>query len=361
VLVLVLPKLSGASWTATTRVLTSISLPDGALLVGVWLAGLCSYTLVMRAALPGLSTCRALTLNVGGSAVSNLLPFGGAAGVGLNFAMATSWGFPRSSFATFTALTTLVNVAAKLALPVAAVVVVAASGQLHSRDLVVCATAGVSLLAVACLFVAIGVTDNPFARFGRRALARLASNARVARRVAGGRGRVVALMLELRGTAQAGWRQVGLGMTGYLALQALLLWLILGMLHSGLPIVAVFAGFALERALTLAVVTPGGVGIAQTGAAATLIAFGGAPAIVAAGVLLYSLFTFFLEIPMGAAATLAWWLCDRSSRATARRAQLASDDSDAGYPRRGRAAEAPRGGLVLTPATGPVDLRRADA
>jgi hypothetical protein len=172
------------------------------------------------------------------------------------------------------------------------------------------------LLLAAVLLVALSVTDNPVARLNRRMLVAMASRGAVPHRVGELRGRLVAVATEARSTVAAGWQQIALGMGGYLALQALLLWLILDMLHSGLPVIAVFAGFALERALTLAVVTPGGVGIAQTGAAAALIALGGDPAVVAAGVLLYSVFTFFVEIPVGAVATLGWWMRHRAPRAT---------------------------------------------
>ena len=61
------------------------------------------------------------------------------------------------------------------------------------------------------------------------------------------------------------------------------------------------------------VLTPGGVGVAQTGAAAVLIALGGDPVVIAAGVLLYSTFTFFLEIPVGGLVAARWWLTQRST------------------------------------------------
>jgi uncharacterized membrane protein YbhN (UPF0104 family) len=107
---------------------------------------------------------------------------------------------------------------------------------------------------------------------------------------------------------------------GYVALQGLLLWLILRMLHAGLGPEEVFAGFALERFLSLALVTPGGVGIAQTGTAALLVALGGSPAETAAGVLLFSVFTFLIEIPLGSAAGLLWW--SKQRRRITRRAGI---------------------------------------
>jgi uncharacterized membrane protein YbhN (UPF0104 family) len=72
----------------------------------------------------------------------------------------------------------------------------------------------------------------------------------------------------------------------------------------------VLAGFAVDRVMTLAVITPGAVGFAETGTAAALIALGGSPVQVAAGVLLYRGFTYALEIPVGG-AWLAGWLFQR--------------------------------------------------
>ncbi|MEZ5191932.1 MAG: hypothetical protein R2734_05130 [Nocardioides sp.] len=50
-----------------------------------------SSTPSLRAALPGLSMRRALTLSLTGSAVANVLPVGGAAGIVLNHRMTRSW------------------------------------------------------------------------------------------------------------------------------------------------------------------------------------------------------------------------------------------------------------------------------
>ena len=58
-----------------------------------------------------------------------------------------------------------------------------------------------------------------------------------------------------------------------------------------------FAGYAFGRLLTSVVATPSGVGIAETGSAGLLVAFGGDPATSTAGVLLFSLFTYLIEIP----------------------------------------------------------------
>ena len=56
------------------------------------------HTFVLTAALPRLTHRRALTLSLTGSAVSNLVPMGGALGIGLNYWMTRHWGFSKPAF-----------------------------------------------------------------------------------------------------------------------------------------------------------------------------------------------------------------------------------------------------------------------
>ena len=95
-------------------------------------------------------------------------------------------------------------------------------------------------------------------------------------------------------------------MVAYALLQAVLAWGCLRAVGSTLTVPEVFAGDAFGRLLTSVVATPGGVGIAETGAAALLVAFGGDPDSSTAGVLLLSVFTYLLEIPAGAVGWLMW-------------------------------------------------------
>jgi putative heme transporter len=103
------------------------------------------------------------------------------------------------------------------------------------------------------------------------------------------------------------WRQMSLGTAGYALLQATLLWACLHAVGASAAPAVVLAGFAADRVMTFAVVTPGALGFVEAGTAAALIALGGNPAAVAAGVLLYRGFTFALEVPVGG-AWLAGWL-----------------------------------------------------
>jgi uncharacterized membrane protein YbhN (UPF0104 family) len=99
-------------------------------------------------------------------------------------------------------------------------------------------------------------------------------------------------------------------MLAYLVLQGVLMWACLAAVGSDLGWAEVTAGYVCGRMLTIVVLTPGGTGFVETGAAAVLIALGGDPAVTMAGVLLFSFFTYVCEIPGGALA-YAWHQADR--------------------------------------------------
>jgi uncharacterized membrane protein YbhN (UPF0104 family) len=317
-LVTVLPKAAGAPWADITGVLGQLPLLDLVGLAALWLLGLYAYTFVLTGALPGLTHRRALTLNLTGSAVSNLVPFGGALGVGVNYSMSRGWGFSKQAFALYTLVSNLWVVLAKLSLPALAIgVLVLTDNVAHPRLSAAASAAMCLLVAIVAAVVALLASERTAARLGRAAQ-RLANGAlRLARRsrtVHLEEG-AVALRRESISVLRRAWPQLSLGMLSYSALQGLLLWSCLHLLGSTLSPAQVFAGYALERALSMVIVTPGGAGLVEVGMAALLVAFGGAPAVTAAGILLYRAFTFGIEVPIGGTGLLVWlWRRKRARR-----------------------------------------------
>jgi uncharacterized membrane protein YbhN (UPF0104 family) len=312
-----MPKVTGAGWGAIVDLLQLLTARQVALLLALWLLGLYAHTFLATAALPDLTHRQALQLNLSGSAVSNLVPFGGALGMGLNYAMVRSWGHGPGSFAPFTALTTLWNVMVKLALPVVALGLLVVAGGLPTPGLALAAMiAAGTLLTVVLVVITALASESAAALLGRCCQALGSTALRLARssRTLSAEQAVLDLRHRMTALLRRRWHRMLLGMTTYAVLQATLLWLILNMLGSSLGIVYVFAGFSFGRLLTLLVVTPGGVGIAETGSAALLVALGGDAAVVAAGTLLFSAITFALEIPVGGAVGLLWWR--RATRAS---------------------------------------------
>ena len=115
------------------------------------------------------------------------------------------------------------------------------------------------------------------------------------------------------------WAHMSIGMIGYGVLQAVLLWACLRAVGAPLGVTVVLAAYAVDRMMSMIVITPGGTGFAEAGAAGALVALGGAPAAMAAGVLLYRGFTFALEIPVGGAWLGGWfWARKRRAKAAAR-------------------------------------------
>jgi putative heme transporter len=312
-----LPKLSGVAWRDVYDVLTILTWRQVAQLTVIWFGGLYAYSFVLTAGLPGLSRRRALTLNLTGSAVSNVVPLGGAVGMGVNYAMTRSWGFTNQSFTLYTLLTNLWNLMIRLSLPAIALGMLVLAGGVTSPRLVTTSLFALVMLAVILLTVAAFL----FSELCARAIGRIAGLVvRGALRLAGSGRRpdVQRHVIELRhqsiGIIKRAWPQMSAGMLAYSALQALLLYTALHALGSTLTVTPIFAGYALERVLAFVVVTPGGAGVVEVGMTALLVGLGGDPVITVAGVLLYRLFVFGLEIPVGGVGLFAWLWRQRKLR-----------------------------------------------
>lgn len=300
-----MPHAIHASWSDIGGLLQAIPAWQLGALGALWLLGLCVQTIALTAAMPGLTYRRALLLNLSGSFISNLLPLGGAAGTVLNYTMSRGWGFRRVEFARYAMLTTLWDMLVKLALPALAVAALAGS-----------ATGGGSLLSVGlwCLlaFAVLAALVRWLLTSDRAARAIGRTAGRAVRRV---RHHVDPLAWErragdLRADTSAlvadAWGRLTVGKAAYAVLQAVLLWACLEAVGVHVDVTVVLAAYAVDRVLSLAVLTPGGVGFVEVGMAGVLVAMGAGPAGAAAGILLFRGFTFLMEIPVGGLAT-AWW------------------------------------------------------
>lgn len=311
------PKAVDISWHGVWPVLGSLHWPALFGLVVLWFLGLFVHSFVLTAAAPGLTRRRALTLNVSGSAVANVVPLGGAAGVELNRRMMKAWGIGGRGFAGYTFLTNIWDVGSKLVLPVIAVLVLTRAGEAVTAPLrlaaVVAATGLVGVVVVGAMLV---LSPHCTVLVGR-------GLDRILRLYGSLTGRhqhpdVVGMLLEVRrecaGLVVNGWLRMSLGITGYVALQGLLLGACLHLAGAGNSWPEVLAGFALERMLTIVPLTPGGVGVADLGLVGVLLASGGDPTGVAAGAVLYRVFVFAVEVPVGGGVWGLWLLARRLAR-----------------------------------------------
>lgn len=315
------PAVGDSTWHSVLATFSGVSLIWLPPMAVLWLCGLLSYAGALAAALPRLTRRRGLTLNLTGSAVANVLPGGGAAGVGLNYAMLRRWGYSTRDVATYSAVTNVVDVTAKCVLLGIAAVVVLASGR------PVPALSGAAVPVLLSLLLPLAVLGGVLLS-GRVA----AVCGGLVDRLVGGVLRVVGstrrtnlgtLVPRLCATARAvlrdRWRPMTLGAAGYLTCQGLLLWASFAAFGVALGPVALIAGLAVERFLTISPVTPGGTGVVEAGAIAAMIALGAPAAVVPAAVILYRGFTFLAEIPLGGAVGAGWVLARQRA---ARRAPL---------------------------------------
>lgn len=306
-----LPTLTGADYAEVWATLGTLHGLEVMVLVAVWLATMWTYTGVLVNTLPGLRRTQALVLNFAGSAVANVVPFGGAVGVGATYAMGRSWGFGIPVLTRSIVVSGFWNVLAKLGIPAVALVLLALRGEVTLR-LVAAAFVGFAALVTMVVVSTLVVRSDELAAGVGRVANRMASP------VMGvlGRGtvtdlddRLVAFRHESIDLLRIRWRAITSWMGIYTLGQFVLLLLCVRFLGDGTDAVGfieVFAAFAFNRLLTTIPLTPSGVGFAETGTVALLVAFGAATNPAAAAVLLYSAFTYLFEIPLGAVGWGVW-------------------------------------------------------
>lgn len=309
-----LPRTVDISWHGVLPVLRTVHWPALLALVVLWLLGLIVHSFVLTAAAPTLTHRRAVTLNMTGSAVANVVPLGGAAGVELNRRMMKAWGIDTRTFTGYTFLTNLWDVASKLLLPVIGVIGLAHAGETITPQLKTASVlAGIAFLAVAGVTAVLLLSPRGPALLGHAIEQTLRAGLRLIGRDRhlGIPGLLDDVRRECAGLVASGWVRMTAGITGYVALQWLLLWFCLQLTGAGTTWPEVLAAFAVERLFTTVPITPGGVGVADLGLVGVLLTLGGDPAGVTAAAVLYRLFIFAVEIPVGGGVLGLWLLAHR--------------------------------------------------
>ncbi len=313
-----LPAVTGVGWSQIAGHLSDLGWSTLLWLAVIWFAGLWTYTFVLTGSLPGLRHSQAFVLNGAGSAISNVLPFGGAVGVAATFVMAGSWGHSRKAITVSTLVSGAWNVLFRLALPALGLGMLIASGQIPDRRLWTAATVTTVMLigALATIVAILTVKGtNPWLAACGRRLESVLRRPRLAwlRRVVGA---LRDLRLSTIEVVRGGWLRLTLGMVGYLGMQYLLFWACLEATGTNVNVSAMIAAFGLSRVLATTSVTPGGIGVTESGTAALLVALGAPGASAGAAIILFGFFTHILEIPTGGVAWLTWAVA-RRWRATA--------------------------------------------
>ena len=280
-------------------------------LVALW--NLFSYLPLMVSVVPGMRIREAAISNFASTAVSNTLPGGGAIGVGVTVTIQRSFGIATGDIALGAVVSGVWNNFAKLGLPIAALGLLAVTGDVGG-GLALAALVGLAVLTT--LLVAFGLVLR---------------SAAVAARVGACAARIAARPMRVFGRApRSDWsagatafreRTIGLiagrgrMITAATAVSHVSLYLVLlvsirsvGVSEAQVGWIEILAAFAFVRLLSAIPLTPGGLGVVELGLAASLGS--GLPDAVqnkvAAAVLLYRALTWFTPIPLGAASWLFW-------------------------------------------------------
>ena len=146
-----MPAISGVRWSQVLAELAGLRAWQLLMLTALWLAGLWAYSFVLTASLPGLRNWQGFTLNTVGSAISNLLPFGGAAGVAVLYALTAGWGFSRRAVTASALVTGIWNLLARLALPAAGALLLVAGGLIPNHRITAAVVITSTILAGAVI------------------------------------------------------------------------------------------------------------------------------------------------------------------------------------------------------------------
>jgi uncharacterized protein (TIRG00374 family) len=309
VFVVVLPRIAdfGEVW----QHVRAMSFLEVVSLLALALWNVFTYCLVLVPTLPGLRYGQAFVVTQASTAVANTVPAGAGVGIGVTWAMYTSWGFTRPEITLSVLLSGIWNIFAKLALPVVALAALAVVGEATVGRLAAAAVGVAALFASIALF-AVMLRSEPGARRVGRLIDRLiAPLRRLVRRPS--RESMDEAMLDFRtrtiGVLRDSWLRLSVGtIVSHLSLYAVLLVTLrhVGVSEREVGWAEVLAAFAFVRLVSAFPLTPGGLGVVELALTAALVAAGGDEEQVVAAVLVYRFLTYVLPIPLGAVCYLIW-------------------------------------------------------
>ena len=273
---------------------------------------LLAYGLPFMAATAGLSYWRSQQLNQGAFAISNGVPAGGAFGLGVQYAMLSSYGVgPTVSTAAITAVGVW-SIFVTLGLPILGVAAIQLSGETASSYLWT-AVLGVLILAVAIVAFGLIVRSENAARrigsFGNRTAAPLI------RRFRGGRSvdlvpSVLRFRSDIADLVTRRWvvitgAQMSVSLTQFLIFYVSLRG-VEGWGVAGTSVLVAFGSFAVAQIGLMVPITPGGLGTVDAAMIALLTALGVDAGVATAADLVWRAASFVPQILIGVVALLTW-------------------------------------------------------
>ncbi|MEQ4717762.1 lysylphosphatidylglycerol synthase domain-containing protein [Nonomuraea sp. B19D2] len=297
------------SWHEIGMVFGALGPGQIALMAALWLLSLLAYTFVLTNSLPGLTNLQGLTINAAGSAVSNLLPFGGAVGVAVTFAMTRGWGFRSRSIVVMTLVSGIWNTLFRFILPAIGIIGLLSAGEAPNATVAKAGWTGAISILVLCLIVAVALYWDRAADLLGRALDGIT---RLLRLKIHASDAFHKLRADTAGVVRTRWPGLSLGMVFFLGFQWSIMAVCLHATGAWPGFAQSIAVFALSRVLTSVLLTPSGAGIMEGGVVLLLTeGFGVGVAPATATALLFGFWTYTIEIPFGGLALGAWALLRR--------------------------------------------------
>ena len=287
-------------------------------LAALALAFLLAYPIVLLQVIRTLRFREGFVSHMAGTAVTNSIPSGGAIALPLNYAMYMSWGITPHAISAGLLAAGVWDWLARIALPVLAVLGVAAIGESLTWMWLV-SIGGVLFVAVV-LFLGIRLTGNETAalRFAGW-LNRLAGW--VATKIHKRKPDVTAIVMQFRDDlngiiSDRAWRLSAATIWNHTTMTALFVASVysVGVTPDLIPIPWVVLAFTLGRFIVMIPVSPGGLGLVDLGWIGLLTlgwqtAHPSVPvdaSLIAAGVLLFRALSLLPPIPIGIATGLFW-------------------------------------------------------
>lgn len=313
-----IPKIASYS-EVWTEIKAMTPLEIGFLLAATAL-NLVTYWWANMVSIPNLGLWQAAVNNQTSTTVANTMPGGGYVSIAVSYEMYRAWGFSKTDVGLSVAVTSVLNIFAKLALPAIALLLIVLSGR-ASASLVGASIVGILILAVAVVLFGLVMWKKRFARSIGSGLGRAATSvARLLRRSRTfdwGDAAVRFRRTTIDFLVERWFWLTSTTIVSHLSLYLVLLLALrfVGVSDTEVTWAQVLGVFAFGRLLTAVPITPGGLGIVEVAYIGGLILAGRGHADVpadvfhaqvTAAVLVFRALTYGIQIPLGALTYVIW-------------------------------------------------------
>jgi uncharacterized membrane protein YbhN (UPF0104 family) len=313
-----IPKIANYSevWTEITD-MTPLEL---LFLLAATALNLVTYWWANMVSIPNLGLWQAAVNNQTSTTVANTMPGGGYVSIAVSYEMYRAWGFSKADVGLSVAVTSVLNIFAKLALPAIALLLIIVTHR-ASASLVGASIVGILILAAAVVLFGLVMWKKRFARSIGSGLGRAATwvarRFRRTRTFDWGEAAVRFRRTTIDFLVERWFLLTSTTIISHLSLYLVLLLALrfVGVSDAEVTWAQVLGVFAFGRLLTAIPITPGGLGIVEVAYIGGLILAGRGHADVpadvfhaqvTAAVLVFRALTYGIQIPLGALTYVVW-------------------------------------------------------